>query len=103
LGVPPAKQSLIFKGHKLGKKKDKLSDYGIQNSSRILLISIIDIKDTAQHNKTASRERSFAKTLDHPLHAQIVGQGPPDGCLPGLKASCNVFLRMQFVCYDTRV
>jgi hypothetical protein len=26
LGVPPATQSLIFKGHKLGKKKDKLAD-----------------------------------------------------------------------------
>jgi hypothetical protein len=57
--------------------------------------------DTTQHGKTPSRERPFVKTLDRPPHAQIVDQGPPDGCLPGLKAPCNVFPKLPFVCYDT--
>jgi hypothetical protein len=53
-GIPPTKQHLIFKGKVLGKKKDKLSAYGIGNASKILLlVQDVDSKDDAPARRPA--------------------------------------------------
>jgi hypothetical protein len=102
LGVVPARQSLIFKGQKLTKRADKLTAYGIQNSSKILLFTVAGAKDDKLHTKRRPpRDRTLSTKLDTPPHSSIIALGPPAGCLPGMKTPSTLFPREPFIVYDT--
>jgi hypothetical protein len=101
LGVVPARQSLIFKGRRLDKKKDKLTAHGIHNSSKILLFSVSEAKDDEPAKRRPPRDRNFSTELDREPHSTIIAQRPPPGCLPGMKAPSNLFPKEPFCVYDT--
>jgi hypothetical protein len=102
LGVVPARQSLIFKGQKLTKRKDKLTAYGVQNSSKILLFSAAEATDEEVHAKRRPpRDRTLSTELDRPAHSTIVALGPPAGCLPAMATPSAQFPREPFIVYDT--
>jgi hypothetical protein len=101
VAIPPAKQRLIFKGKVLSKKKDKLSAYGIVNTSKILLVANnSDGRDDLPPRRPRRTERGSAN-MDLPPHIEVIDRGPPPGCLEGMKTASHVLPKTPFVVYNT--
>jgi hypothetical protein len=101
VSVIPAKQRLIFKGQVLSKKKEKLSSYGIVNTSKILLIANdADGKGDLPPRRPRRPERGPAN-MEQPPHTDVIERGPPPGCLEGMKTATTVLPKTPFVVYNT--
>jgi uncharacterized ubiquitin-like protein YukD len=100
-GVPSREQKIIYKGKVLGKKKN-LSEYGIQNGAKILLLRQDLTEQQTKPTRRNARERtqSEAPLVSEP-HAGIISRGPPPGCMEGVKTQVSVFPKTPFIVYDS--
>jgi uncharacterized ubiquitin-like protein YukD len=100
-GVPPREQKIIFKGKILG-KKDALSDSGIGNGAKLLLLREDSSDQPQKPTRRNARERTQteAPLISEP-HAGIISRGPPAGCMEGVKTPVSVFPKNPFIVYDS--
>jgi hypothetical protein len=100
-GVPTREQKIIFNGKILG-KKDALSDSGVGNGAKLLLVREEPSDPPPKPTRRNARERTQteAPLISEP-HAGIISRGPPVGCMEGVKTPVTVFPKTPFVVYDS--
>lgn len=105
LNIHPDKQKIIFKGRTLKSPQATLSEHGIKNGSRLLLVASNEsIKEDSLPRAAKTNSKSKAAKHDHSkksLKQAIIDKGPPEGCIEGNKTQVGVFPKEPFVVYDT--
>lgn len=105
LGIHPEKQKIIFKGHTLNTPQTTLSEYGIKNGARLLLVASSEsVKKDNQQRSAKTNSKSKAAKHDHSkkvLKQAIIDKGPPEGCIEGNRTQVGVFPKEPFIVYDT--
>lgn len=90
--ILPENQKLILKGSKLANPSQKLSEAGLKNGTKLLLVGSTPpppqkgLRSTPHGVQDLSNNppRPIAeKYLTVPPHSDIIAKGPPPGCAPG--------------------